>query len=125
MINRKILFFTLFALVISACSDIPEPDMCLDPESAGTSNWLQTIIDEIENDTSSHASYQHIMTGTYEGQRIFIVKNCCPFCQYVAPVYDCSGEYLGFLSYQDNGINPGDIKDEQLFWKRSDSACTT
>ncbi|MCE7991715.1 MAG: hypothetical protein HEP71_07040 [Roseivirga sp.] len=117
-------FSILLLITICACSDIPAPDTCLDPENAESANWLQTIIDEMENDTSQFAIYGYITTGTYDGQRIFIIKNCCVSCSYVAPVYSCSGQSLGFLSYQGNGVHPDHIDGEELFWKRSDSVCT-
>ena len=109
-----------FALILAIAGACVEHDTrlmgaCQAANPAEELPWLKIKITKLEN--SDIAKYWFITHGTYEDQPVFIVRNCCPFCDTITPVYNCDGVLLFHLSNQQIG-------NEKIVWKPADYACT-
>ena len=98
----------LSIMLFSGCNE--DKGICNLPEDAQPI-WVQDLIADLEGGAAY--TYSFMMTGTYEGQQVFILKNCCPFCASAFPVFTCDGTEIGTIGSE---INPNDIKDEEFYW---------
>ena len=78
--------------------------------------WLKTKIESFEEFPTIY-EYMYVQQGTYAGQIVFMVGNCCPFCDSYFPVYNCEGEELKGLNFQD-------ISELKTIWKPLGSECS-
>lgn len=81
--------------------------------------WVQDLITDLEG--SAAFNYSYIVTGTYEGQQVFVLKNCCPFCSSAFPVFICDGTEIGTIGSEINGNN---IRDEEFYWAPAGVQCS-
>ena len=51
-----------------------------------------------QNEPTELGSYFYITQAEYEKEIIFVMRNCCPFCNTVITVYNCEGTLLGIVS---------------------------
>ena len=79
--------------------------------------WLDQRVLELEDQ-----SYFYVTQGSYQGETVFIFKDCCPFCVTVWLVFSCAGEQLGSISFND--IAESDISNETLYWTPENFECT-
>lgn len=122
---KKALFlFLMLSLVISSCSKDE-----LDPiQDCNTENvlkdlpWLVELI-EAQEQSEIGKKYSYISKGIYQGQTVFSLQNCCPFCNSISTVTDCAGNDLGFLG--SGGIEPSSITDWEVIWRSSENTCAT
>ena len=120
--KKALLLFLMVSLVISSCSKDE-----LDPiQDCGTDNvlqdlpWLAELIEGLEQ-SEIGSKYSYISQAVYEGQTVFVLQNCCPFCNSVYTVTDCAGNDLGFIG--SGGIDPSAITDSEVIWKSSENTC--
>jgi len=73
-------------------------------------DWLN---DKIEELTPNYIS-SYVLKGNYKGKEVFVFSNCCAYCYTLIPVYDCSGEFLDYIS--PIGISNEDITQQQVIW---------
>jgi len=78
--------------------------------------WLKTMIESWKVNSTIY-EYMYVQQGTNSGQTVFIVGNCCPFCDTYFPIYNCAGEEIISASILD-------IKDKKTIWKPEGSLCT-
>ena len=114
--RKSIALLVFVSLFIFSCQE--ETTVCNIPEGS-IPGWMSEIITELE--PTAAYSYSYIVSGRYEGQEVFILKNCCPFCGSVYPVYTCDGASLGTLG---NEVNANDIEDEKFFWAPEAVQCS-
>lgn len=81
--------------------------------------WLASQIQEWES--TNWREYAFVTQAKYENETVFIFGNCCPMCNTVIPVYNCSGERIGIINYD---IDEHILKNEVLIWKSEFSTCT-
>lgn len=117
--KRLILFFSL-GLLIFSCQKSEGPESCGVENPTQNLPWLKEIVKDLES--SSLSEYHYVVEARYEGNTVFLIQNCCPFCNSIVPVYNCKGEDLGYLSDQ-NGIQPSKISFVRIVWKPANSSC--
>ncbi len=120
--KKAAFIFLIFAIGFVACSDDEvEPLQACDTQHVLVDlPWLAELIEEQEQFIIGQ-NFSFIGTGKLNQKRVFILQSCCPFCNTVAPVYDCKGEELGFLG--SNDINFEDIENYEVIWKSSKNEC--
>ena len=97
--------------VIAACG-VPNPIEDLD--------WLQNRVQELRENESDEAQYFFVSQAVFKGETVFIFNNCCPFCNIVAPVFDCAGLQIGLLN---NEVPEGELSDTQLVFRPDTFSC--
>ena len=117
--NRSAALF-LFIVFISSCvtHDLSELNTCRVVDPINDLEWLQDHIRDISKSSLSH--YWYITQATYQDQTVFLIRNCCPNCGTVLPVFNCEGDRLFNL---DVG-RQSEIRNEQIIWRGPDFACT-
>lgn len=116
-------YIYIFALLICfsfSCSEDSDPIQTCNVDNVLNQPWLQELIAETEQFEIGR-EYTFISMGTYNSQTVFMLKNCCPFCNSVVPVYDCSGNTLGTIGSE--GISADEITDSEVIWKSSNNSC--
>ena len=112
--------FAFLGLVTFSCSDDPVPIQACNVDDVMDLPWLQELTAETE-EFEIGMNYSYITMGTYDSQTVFVLQNCCPNCQSVFPVYDCSGNQLGLIGA--DGIVWDEISDRKVIWKSSMNSC--
>ncbi|WP_420603428.1 hypothetical protein [Flagellimonas sp.] len=89
---------------------------------ANTSSIKEKILTYL-NEESSTQEYQYVLKGEYNGNAVFVFGNCCPFCNTVTQVFDCSGNLLGYVDYsnsgKENAINDNKITNKENLWPKT------
>lgn len=115
------LLLLFFLIILASCSEDPQPLQACNTDNVLVDlPWLAELVTEL-NKSDFGRKYSYISTGIYMGQTIFSLQNCCPFCNSVTPIYDCSGNNLGFLGSQ--GIESDEITNWKVIWKSTESTC--
>jgi len=124
MKSKVILFAcTITLLSLFSCGDEnPEPLLiCGVSDPVLQLTWLNELTAEL--DESYFNQYFYVSSGKYQGEDVFIVKNCCPNCNSVESVYSCEGSVIGFLAFDGVSIDPSEISDEQVIWRGFNFQC--
>lgn len=116
----KQLLLLLFVLFIVSCND-DDLNLLTCYGNSEEQAWLENQIVEFQE--TDFEKYAYITRGYYQSEMVFVVKNCCPTCGSVVPVYDCSGNLLGLLGSGPDGIDPASISSERVVWASPDSVC--
>ena len=111
-----IFLIAFFTTISFSCEDDSQSTVCDVKDPAEDLPWLKNMIDLWEVNSTIY-TYMYVDQGTYLGQTVLIVKNCCPVCDSYFPVYNCAGQEL-------QGVNLSDIKNLKTVWKPEDSLCT-
>ncbi|GAB3219082.1 hypothetical protein GCM10027454_07910 [Algoriphagus aestuariicola] len=118
---KKLLYSLSFLVLLTvSCSDDPDPIRACNVENAMDLVWLQELIVETE-EFEIGRDYSFITMGIYDSQTVFVLQNCCPLCNSVYPVYDCSGNSLGVIGSA--GVPFEEITDRKVIWKSSNNSC--
>ncbi len=110
------------ALLLLTCKedDSPKPkNTCSVEDPVHDLPWLAAEVEEMQN--SSLAEYWYITQAQYGAETVFIYGNCCPFCNTMTPVFNCSGEQLGTVG--DGTFEMDNFKNEAVIWAPDDSHC--
>ena len=78
--------------------------------------WLKQEIANREQDKTAINKYFYIQQGNYQGETVFTYSNCCPFCDSVTLVYNCSGVKIEEINFQE-------ITDLKVIWSPEDFVC--
>ncbi len=73
-------------------------------------DWLNDKIEEL----TPNLFDSYFLKGNYKGNVVFVLSNCCELCNSAYTVYDCSGEFLDYIS--PIGISNEDITQQQVIW---------
>jgi hypothetical protein len=121
---KKLLLSFLFLIVFTfGCKEDEEPALiCGTTDPVADLPWLNTLTNELND--SYFGVYYSISKTTFEGNDVFVLRNCCPNCNSVIPVYSCTGDQLGILS-ANSGINPAIMDNAVVIWKGDLYACTS
>lgn len=123
IVMKKIIlpFVLLIALSFSCQEENTPSTACQIENPLQEMDWLKVIIENLEG--SSLTEYMYISQATRGSSTVFLVQNCCPFCNTVTPVYNCEGVLLGILGSGENGIDPTTIKNSKVIWKSENFSC--
>jgi hypothetical protein len=115
-IHEKITVLLLLVLAVSfGCKETEKPVLiCGMIDPVADLPWLNTLTNEFND--SYFGVYYSISKTTYEGNDAFTLRNCCPNCNSMIPVYSCTGDQLGILA-ANTGINPAILNHEVMIWK--------
>ncbi|MDY7396478.1 hypothetical protein UMM65_14600 [Aureibaculum sp. 2210JD6-5] len=83
--------------------------------------WLKNEIDEREQNDSVDWRYHYILQTSFKKQDIFIYGDCCPNCNSVYVVYNCSGENIGYIG--DDKYSSDLLSKGTVIWKSSNNEC--
>ena len=115
----------IFLLIIGLAFSCEEgKDCCTHPcdvnNPAENLPWLKAEIDSWKS-TGELYKYFYVEQGNYFGQPVFIMKDCCPFCNTITPVLDCKGEVLWYAYSEPD--KTALITDLKIIWKSDDLQC--
>lgn len=113
--KNRLLCLLLF-ISLSACNN--SQTICDLPEDSRP-GWMEELISELEK--GSAFEYHYIVSGKFQGLQVFVLKNCCPFCNSVFVVYNCSGEELGMLGGK---IEDQDVTQQEYYWAPAAAECS-
>ncbi|MGC3947667.1 MAG: hypothetical protein QM762_24720 [Chryseolinea sp.] len=113
-----VLFVVLCLLTVSACDEDFQDCDVSDPMEL---SWFREMTDALGKNSLSE--YMYVMQGDYKNKRVYISANCCPMCNSVVIVYDCSGNQLGYLGHGEDHIAPEAITNQSIAWKSSSNVC--
>ena len=111
--------FAFLGMLNFSCSDDSDPIRACEVGNVLELPWVQERIAEIES-TEFGREYSYISMGTYKSQTVFVLGNCCSFCNTVVPILDCDGNTLVTLG---SGIDFNEIIDRKMVWKSSANLC--
>lgn len=115
----RILFVLAIIGIAVSCREETDPrHPCAIENPAQDLAWLANQIAEWEN--SDWGKYAVVTRAKYGYETVFIFGNCCPFCNTILPVYNCSGEQVGII--HDN-IDESILDNDILVWKSENSLC--
>lgn len=115
---KKSLYLLLFCLLFSfACQESDDPVIvCGVSDPIENIAWLKQLAEE--SGKSSLAEYSYIMQAKYKGERVFYWGTCCPNCNWILVLRDCSGnEIEGDYTFDD-------LEDKQVIWQLENSQCS-
>ena len=116
---RYLFFIAAFLLIFSCNQNCAE----YNPETCGTKNpiqdiaWLNSLAKDIENNPDFY-----LTQALFEGNIIFILKNCCAACNTTIPVYNCTGDIICNNLGECPEISSG-ISNEKTILQNESSAC--
>jgi hypothetical protein len=116
----SLIIITLFSV---SCRQ-PDTDLiCNVQDPAENLPWLAEKVDELESMSDSFLSYWYISRSVYNGEPVFILGSCCPFCTVLTEVFDCQGNSIGFIEAGDNQIPASVANSARVVWKPADFQC--
>ena len=109
----------IFLLVFSCKKDKPGVKTCDVLYPSQELPWLRNKIDGLEQLSPDISKYYMITMATYQGETVFIETNCDPLGNSAFPVYNCSGDQIGFLGQ----ISQANLTNRSILWIPVNSAC--
>lgn len=110
--------FIIIAFIATAgsCSKDLDPSgpACNVADAVNDLPWLKAKAQELE--ASDLHQYHYINKGIYNGQTVFVMANCCPFCSWIPIAYTCDGEQVTDFDFQK-------VENSEVFWKSKDNVC--
>src|ERR1700704_6192502 len=103
-LSLDVKYALLFSIIIFlfACD---EPVSCSENTCSVTDpleelEWLRTEINALALPVNAPLkAYFYATMAKYNGNTVFMIKNCCPFCNTTPPIIkNCNGKVLGYLS---------------------------
>lgn len=114
--------FLLFAILSCSSDDsLPIIAACDVDNPIEDLAWLQSRVQVLRDNETEESQFFFVSQATFQGETVFIFDNCCPFCNTVAPVFNCSGEQLGLLN---NEVPQDELTGLQIVYRPNDFACT-
>lgn len=86
--------------------------------------WLRKEIQAREQDPNDYVDYQYIVQAAYEGETVFIYRDCYPYSNSIVQVFNCSGELLGYLGYREEDIDFAVLENVVTIWRPATSKCS-
>jgi hypothetical protein len=120
--KRYILLFTIVTFVTLSCDEDAEPGTtCSVQNPVEDLEWLAAAIQDLSE--SAMSEYLWVSKAKYRFMTVFIFGNCCPNCNSIFSVYNCSGEYIGFIGTGEGSVDPGILDKDVIVWTTEDSGC--
>ena len=110
---KSLLLFTALCITLSftQCKD-DDTSFCVTENPTEDLIWLKTRIRLYEQLQSDQLIFQ----GTYNLKTVFMIYYCCPMCEVVPAYYDCMGNELTDVQYDQIG-------NLELIWSLPNSSC--
>jgi hypothetical protein len=115
----QLLIFSGFILIFSCQKNKSTDNKCNVANPVTDLSWLKSKIETIQQMSPDVYKYETITMATYNGGTVFMESTCNPLASSVVPVYNCSGELLGYIGE----LKADDFTDISIIWKPSNSAC--
>ena len=115
------LVFVILFITFSCSIDSDILSNCSYEDPVKDLGWLASDVQEYTG--SGMADYLYIYRATYKLKSVFVMSDCCPSCFSSSPVYNCSGELLGFVGPGKEGIDPDKLRNKEVIWKTDSCAC--
>jgi len=84
-------------------------------------NWLSDLIQELEQNNSDISQYFYLIQADLDGSTVFVLNNCCPFCNTTITIQDCSGQMIGTIG---KDFDIGELQHIEILWEPLDFACS-
>lgn len=110
----------LVCLCVVSCSESNDPSdrfACAVREPVSDLQWLREKIKTIEAGDSGISRYYYVMQGEWGGQTIFLIGNCCPYCDTKTIAFNCQGEELS--DYDPSVV----IDNKSVIWEPAGYSC--
>lgn len=119
--NIRINFLLILVLVCGfflSCSSDTNPVLpCGVIDPVKKLDWMKEVVNDIESSNVGRET-AYILRGRYNGETVFVSESCCMYCYWVPVFYNCQGEQLTELNF--NNIETSDWK---VIWKSSENTC--
>ena len=102
------------ALVVFSCQPQENPRICKVEEPLTDLVWLKELLATAAD--SELSIYSYLIQGTFQEESVFILGNCCPFCNWMPVVMDCQGNSIPHA-------NLFEVKGQKVIWRPKGSAC--
>lgn len=86
---------------------------------------VDSLIAELEAEQSNNTvtrDFTYLAEANHNGNTVFILANCCPYCLSLFPVYDCSGQEIGHIG--DDTFNPNLLNSAKIVWRSENNQCS-
>lgn len=110
------------ALLLTRCST-EEVIVCGIENPCGIDEDLTWLDSEVKNQGELYNKYFYVSQAVYQGEIVFLFENCCPLCQTIILVKNCSGDTIGHLGYNEGDIDPEEISNSFVVWKAPENEC--
>lgn len=111
----RLLYLLLGAtLLLYSCQQQEEPQICNVEEPLTDLIWLKTLLTTATD--SDLSIYSYLIQGSYQNQIVFILANCCPFCNWMPVVLDCQGNPVQQATLFE-------VMDQKVIWRSKGSVC--
>ncbi|MFT6866281.1 MAG: hypothetical protein ACJA08_001112 [Cyclobacteriaceae bacterium] len=119
---RNFLFLIISSFLIFACNDDDVfENICSEDNPTTDLDWLASEIQTLEQ--SELSQFFYVSQAEYENMTVFIFGNCCPNCNTVIPVRNCSGELVGIIGNGDDDIEVSILTKDTIIWKPNNFEC--
>jgi len=132
--TKKILIISTLLILLFSCQEA-HIDNCSVKNPIEQLTWLNTMISNIKADTLISA-YFYFSTVNYQGNTVFVLQDCCPMCNTIHLVFNCSGKAIGYISYNRSArplilgggetvvpIDSEILKSKTIIWKPDSLMC--
>ena len=112
----------ILIILVTLDSSCKEEEDCSVKNPIEDLPWLADDIKILNQ--GSFSQYFYVSWAIYESNTVFIYGDCCPNCNTITPVYDCSGNNIGVIGDGDEDI-PLSIRDNEIIiWRADNFACS-
>jgi hypothetical protein len=101
-------------LILYSCQQQEEPKICNVEVPLTDLIWLKNLLTTAAD--SDLSIYSYLIQGSYQNQTVFILGNCCPFCNWMPVVLDCQGNPVQQATLFD-------VMDQKVIWRPKESVC--
>lgn len=124
---KTVLSALLFFLLATACENCDPGDYyypaCSVDDPTKELEWLREEIEDREQNRDDLYEYFFISQAGYEGETVFIYNDCCPNCNTVVRVLNCSGEQIGVVSPREGDIDRSQLTNVTVVWQPEGFEC--
>lgn len=85
--------------------------------------WLAADIQQI-NQSGFLSQYFYLEWTIHESKQVFAFLNCSPSGYFLVPVYDCAGNSIGTIGYEEDDIPPSVFDNGIIIWRADNFACS-
>ncbi|MDO5968438.1 hypothetical protein Q4Q35_01325 [Flavivirga aquimarina] len=123
--KNTLLFTTLFFISFLSCKNDDDNfnNTCNVLNPVEDLSWLKEQIAELETENSTFLKFMYFSQTKYDEQTVYVLRNCCPYCNTAILVYNCEGIHIGTIGNDDNDITPDILKNEIIIWEASNFEC--
>lgn len=117
------LIVSIFFVAFSCQEKSEEPtfEVCGVKDPVKELAWLAERTAQYE--PTELGSYFYITQAEYNKESIFIMRNCCPYCNTAITAYNCEGTFLGVVG-PESEIDGSQLLNERVIWKPANSSCS-